>query len=129
MDEIRSNPSRYLMLFRPSMMDSDFGGILPIHSRCVYSRWSGYLEQKEWQTTKAKLQEVTGDLIEVHTSGHIYHDDIIKFVGQINAKTVIPIHTFEPEQFLHHFKNAVLLEDGETWKSDPTSIDDVTSPV
>ena len=119
MDEIRSNPSRYLMLFRPSMMDSDFGGILPIHSRCVYSRWSGYLEQKEWQTTKAKLQEVTGDLIEVHTSGHIYHDDIIKFVGQINAKTVIPIHTFEPERFLHHFKNAVLLQDGETWESDP----------
>ena len=119
MDEIRSNPSRYVMLFRPSMMDSDFGGRLPELSRCLYSRWSGYLEQREWQTTKMKLQEVSGDLIEAHTSGHIYHDDIIEFVKQINAKTVIPIHTFEPERFLQHFQNAVLLQDGETWESDP----------
>ena len=115
MDEIRSNPSRYVMLFRPSMMDSDFGGRLPELSRCLYSRWSGYLDQMEWQTTKMKLQEVSGDLIEVHTSGHIYHDDIIEFVGQINAKSVIPIHTFEPERFLRHFQNAMLLQDGETW--------------
>ena len=98
------------------MLDSDFGGKLPETSRCLYSRWSGYLEQQEWQQTKAKLDEVRGDLIEVHTSGHIYADDIIEFVGQIKAKTVIPIHTFEPERFLQHFQNAVLLQDGETWK-------------
>ena len=116
MDEIRSNPSRYVMLFRPSMMDSDFGGKLPELSRCLYSRWSGYLEQKEWQKTKAKFDEVKGDLIEVHTSGHIYADDIIEFVGQIHAKTVIPIHTFEPERFLQHFDNARQLQDGETWE-------------
>jgi ribonuclease J len=115
MDEIRSDPSRYVMLFRPSMIDSDFGGRLPNLSTCLYSRWSGYLEQTEWQATKMNLQEVSGDLIEVHTSGHIYHDDIIEFVGQINAKSVIPIHTFEPERFLQHFQNAMLLQDGETW--------------
>ena len=114
-DEIRQNPSRYAMVFRPSMISSDFGGSLPSQSKCLYSRWSGYLEQNEWQTTKVKLEEVSGDLIEVHTSGHIYHDDIIEFVGQINAKSVIPIHTFEPERFLQHFQNAMLLQDGETW--------------
>ncbi|MCX7397427.1 MAG: hypothetical protein NT138_07065 [Planctomycetales bacterium] len=114
MDEIRSNPSRFVMLFRPSMMDSDFGGRLPELSRCLYSRWSGYLEQTEWQTTKMKLQEVSGDLIEAHTSGHIYHDDIIEFVKQINAKTVIPIHTFEPEKFAGVMSGVRLLADGET---------------
>ena len=113
MDEIRSNPSRYVMLFRPSMMDSDFGGKLPELSRCLYSRWSGYLEQQEWQTTKAKLDEVRGDLIEVHTSGHIYADDIIEFVGQIQAKAVIPIHTFEPERFVSFCPNVKLPKDGE----------------
>jgi len=110
-----SNPSRYVMLFRPSMLDSDFGGSLPSQSRCLYSRWSGYLDQNEWQTTKTKLAEVKGDLIEAHTSGHIFHDDIIDFVGQINPKTVIPIHTFEAERFLNHFSNALQLQDGKTW--------------
>ncbi len=94
MDEIRSNPSKYVMMFRPNMADSDFGGTLPNAARCLYSRWTGYLEQPEWKTTKAKLEELGGDLIEVHTSGHIYADDIIDFVGQVNSKAVIPIHTF-----------------------------------
>ena len=42
MEEIRSNPSRYVMLFRPSMLESDFGGILPDGSRCLYSRRTVY---------------------------------------------------------------------------------------
>lgn len=115
MDQIRSNPSRYVMLFRPSMLDSDFGGSLPSTSRCLYSRWSGYLEQEEWQTTKSKLAEAAGDLIEVHTSGHIFHDDIIDFVGQLNAKCVIPIHTFDPELFNGIAANVRILNDGETF--------------
>lgn len=114
MEELRSNPSRYVMLFRPSMLDSDFGGTLPNRARCLYSRWTGYLEQPEWQTTNAKLEEVGGDLIEVHTSGHIYADDIIDFVGRINAKTVIPIHTFEAKKFSGFTPNVTFLKDGES---------------
>lgn len=114
MDEIRSNPSRYVMLFRPSMLDSDFGGTLPVLGRCLYSRWSGYLEQPEWKSTQAKLDEVRGDLIEVHTSGHIFHDDIVEVVGQINAQSVIPIHTFEPEKLADFSSKVRLLADGET---------------
>lgn len=114
MEELRANPSRYVMLFRPSMLDSDFAGNLPAGSRCLYSRWSGYLEQPEWQMTKAKLVESGGDLIEVHTSGHIYADDIVTLTNQINAKTVIPIHTFGREQFQQRISRVHLLTDGET---------------
>lgn len=115
MEEIRSDPSKYVMIFRPNMTDSDFGGIIPNRARCLYSRWTGYLEQAEWKTTKATLDKVGGDLFEVHTSGHIYADDIIDFVGRINAKTVIPIHTFEAERFQKQIHNCVPLMDGETW--------------
>ena len=115
MEEIRSDPSKYVMIFRPNMADSDFGGTLPNAARCLYSRWTGYLEQPEWKTTKAKLEELSGDLIEVHTSGHIYADDIIDFVGQINAKAVIPIHTFEAERFANVIPNVKLLNDGESF--------------
>ncbi len=114
-EEIRSDPSKYVMLFRPSMLDSDFNGKLPDGSRCLYSRWSGYLEQKEWQNTKAKLDQVNGDLIEVHTSGHIYADDIKTLVKAIKAKTVIPIHTFEAERFANVIPNVKLLNDGESF--------------
>jgi len=113
-NEIRSNPSKFVMIFRPNMVDSDFEGTLPNQARCLYSRWTGYLEQEEWQTTRAKLEEVNGDLIEVHTSGHIYANDIIDFVRQINPKTVTPIHTFDAERFQEHFNNVKLLRDGET---------------
>ena len=102
------------MLFRPSMLESDFGGILPDGSRCLYSRWTGYLQQPEWQMTKAKLEEANGDLIEAHTSGHIFAQDIVTLVNEIAPKQIVPIHTFEPLNFQNHFSNVRNLNDGET---------------
>lgn len=113
-EEIRSNPSRYVMLFRPSMLESDFGGTLPPGTRCLYSRWTGYLDRPDWQPVKDALAKVDGDLIEVHTSGHIFHGDIIDLVGQLRAKLVVPIHTFEPAKFQTFFATVKLLADGET---------------
>ena len=54
-----------------------------------------------------------GRLITVHTSGHILADDIAKFVQSITPTTVIPVHTFEPQQFSEHFANVRVLNDGE----------------
>ena len=113
--EIQSNPSRYVMLFRPSMLGSDFEGILPPGTRCLYSRWSGYLDRSDWQITKEALANVNGDLIEAHTSGHIFYDDIVDFVGQIKAKMVVPIHTFQPERFGEFNSNVRVLADGEAF--------------
>ncbi len=113
MEEIRSNPSRYVMLFRPSMLDSDFGGKLPERSRCLYSRWEGYLERPDSQAVIQALENIGGDLIKVHTSGHIYGHDITDLIQQINAKLVIPIHTFEPERFHTIASNVRVLKDGD----------------
>lgn len=114
MEEIRSNPFRYVMLFRPSMLDSDFGGSLPERTRCVYSRWEGYLERPDSQQVTQALENVGGDLTKVHTSGHIYAGDIADLIQQIDAKQVIPIHTFEPERFQTIVGNVRVLKDGET---------------
>jgi ribonuclease J len=97
------------------MLESDFGGRLPDASRCLYSRWTGYLEKSEWQVTRSKLQDVRGGLIEVHTSGHIYADDIEGFVQQTQPGMVIPVHTFEPERFKAIHERVKILADGETW--------------
>ena len=102
------------MQFRPGMLESDFGGSLPDGSRCLYSRWTGYLKRPDWQSVEAALSKAQGDLIEAHTSGHIFYEDIIDLVGQIKAETVIPIHTFEPEKFMEFSPNARVLVDGES---------------
>ena len=113
LDEIRQNPAKYVMIFRPSMLDIDFGNELPAKTSCLYSRWEGYLTQPEWTPVKELLAAGGGDLQEVHTSGHIYADDIVEFVRQIDVKRVIPVHTFEPERFLPLHANVRALRDGE----------------
>ena len=47
-----------------------------------------------------------------HVSGHAYVADIISFVNSVNARTVVPIHTFEPKMYREHFPNVTLLRDG-----------------
>jgi ribonuclease J len=115
MGEIQATPSRYIMVFRPSMLEADFDGTLPTGATCLYSRWTGYLEKPDWKQAKEKIDEADGMLAEVHTSGHILSSDIARFVEAISPKTVVPVHTFEPETFQQHFENVKLLIDGETW--------------
>jgi ribonuclease J len=115
LDEIRNEPNRYLMVFRPSMIDLDFQGRLLDKSRCIYSYWAGYLKNEDWLQLQEKLKEATGDFIQAHTSGHIFAGDIIQLVRAINPKRIIPIHTFEPQEFQRHFTNVRLLSDGEPY--------------
>ena len=116
LEEILRNPAQYLMVFRTSMLESDFGGVLPDQTACLFSRWTGYLEKPDWQRMKTAIDEARGTLAEVHTSGHMHSDDIVDFVRSISPKTLIPVHTFEPEKFQEVVENVQLLQDGELWK-------------
>ena len=115
MEEIQATPSHYIMVFRPSMLEPDFGGVFSSGTLCLYSRWTGYLEKPDWKQTKEKIDEAEGMLAEVHTSGHILSSDIARFVEAISPKTVVPVHTFEPELFRQHVENVRVLKDGECW--------------
>ena len=114
LDEIQTDPAKHIMIFRASMLDSDFGGELPPGSRCLFSRWEGYLDQPDWQTTKQRIEAAGGDLIHIHTSGHAYVEDLQKLVTEIGPKKIIPIHTFEPEALREGFKNVAVIHDGES---------------
>ena len=98
------------------MLESDFSGELPDDTTCLYSRWSGYLESDDWSATKAALNSSNGRLLEVHTSGHMLSTDIPKFVKAVAAKSVVPIHTFEPAEFSKHFDNVLNVNDGQTFE-------------
>jgi len=102
------------MLFRPSMLRLDFGGVFPASVKCLYSYWHGYLVRKEWSDFKAQLAAAGGEFIECHTSGHIFAEDIVKFVSEVNPKWVVPIHTTSPALFGQHFSNVLFPRDGES---------------
>jgi ribonuclease J len=110
--EILACPERHVLLFRPSMVEHDFGGTVAPNARCLYSYWNGYLRKPEWATLQEQLAAAGGQFVETHTSGHIFADDIIAFVRGLNPGLVIPVHTFEPEHFSDHFPNALVLQDG-----------------
>jgi ribonuclease J len=116
LDEVLSHPSRHLMVFRPSMTKLDFEGKIPTQSRCIYSYWAGYLKNPDWVELQQQLKEAGGDFCPAHASGHIYVRDLIEFVGAVNAKMVIPIHTFEPDEFRNHFGNVRVLQDGQQYE-------------
>lgn len=113
MAEIMDSPEKYVMVFRPSML-GDFDGRIPSKTLCLYSTWHGYSQRPDWQEVKKSLNEVEGKVIHVHTSGHALSSDIVEFTRAINAKTIIPIHSFEPEAFKDHFDNVTISTDGET---------------
>ena len=116
LDDILGDPHRYLMVFRPSMLSRDFDGQLPHKARCLYSYWTGYLGRPELVDLREKLAAANGYLVEAHTSGHIFADDIVQFVRAINPRSVVPIHTFEPERFVDVFPRVRQLKDQELFK-------------
>lgn len=104
------------MVFRPSMTDLDFAAKLPARCRCLYGHWKGYLSKPDWVELQQQIAQVGGDFMPAHVSGHIYIDDLIKFVRCVNARTVIPIHSFEPQMFREHFANVQVLSDGKVFE-------------
>ena len=119
MEEILAKPERFVMIFRPNMVGFDFGGALPLHARCIYSYWSGYLKQPHWTEFHEKLALAQGDFIQAHTSGHIFADDIVTFVERIDPRKmtkVIPVHTFHPDEFPKLVDRVENLEDGQVYE-------------
>lgn len=111
--EILADPKKHLMVFRPSMVEFDFQGTLPSQCRCLYGYWRGYLVKQDWVELQNRIAQVQGDFVPAHVSGHAYINDIVTFVNSVNAKTVIPIHTFEPQMYRNYFLNVMLLSDGK----------------
>ncbi|PHQ34382.1 MBL fold metallo-hydrolase [Rhodopirellula bahusiensis] len=115
MIEILDEPEKYVMVFRASML-VDFDGSLPSQTHCLYSTWHGYSERPDWRDVKNALAESDGKFTHAHTSGHALSSDIVTFTKAMNAKTIIPIHSFEPETFKEHFENVTIATDGESIK-------------
>ncbi len=114
MDEIQSDPSKFVMIFRPNMVTVTSVELFPSTQVPLLSLVPA-TGTTRMEKTKAILEEGERDLVEVHTSGHIYADDIIDLVRDEREESDT-YHTFEAEQFRNHLHNVEQLQDGQTFE-------------
>jgi ribonuclease J len=104
------------MLFRPAMLrDLDRAGCLA-SAQAIWSQWVGYLKKASGETLLVALAERNIPLTQAHTSGHASIVDLKRLANAVAPKALVPIHTFEADQFPTHFDDVVLKQDGAWWE-------------
>lgn len=111
--ELVSAPHRWLMLFRPRMLDAVFNGALPNESLCLYSYWTGYLAKPELTALRERIEKAGSRFITLHASGHIYAADLQRLIREFSPRMLVPIHTASPTSFKDLWPKVRLTEDGE----------------
>jgi ribonuclease J len=115
-ENLSREASQSVMLFRPSMSkDLDATGCLNGAS-LVYSIWEGYLKMDQQKPFLDWLETNQISMKKIHTSGHASISDLKDFSKALNSKKLIPIHSFETDQFPDFFTNVELKEDGKWWE-------------
>lgn len=116
-EKIMKTPQNYLIFCQynrklKSLIDKALEKNVSV--KIIYSQWSGYLEINEY--TKELTSFIKNHNIEIihkHISGHASVTELKRFAEIIKPKTIIPIHTKNPELFKNYFDNVKVLDDGE----------------
>lgn len=113
-EEIAESSNKIVMFVRANSLVKKITDNLPNidGTKLIWSMWSGYLTD---DSIMKKFANSNGLSIEhVHTSGHATVEDLKRFVDALNPKTVIPMHTMNPDKLATNFDNALVITDGET---------------
>lgn len=104
-EEISERRKDIVFLIRPSMR-TDLERIDGMENgNFIYSMWSGYLKTPN---TKSFVDHLTGKgfaFHQIHTSGHADIETLQEMVAAINPKNLVPIHTFEGDDYKNIFRN------------------------
>lgn len=98
-DEVCSDPSRYVMIYRGSILE-DFKEGFPGNTLCLFSRWAGYRQSSSWETSQTRIEATGGTVRLLHSTGHIRSHDIDRLVAAWTPQQIMPVHTFEPHALL-----------------------------
>ena len=113
-DEISEKPSDYVVIVRPSMKN-DLEKISVDNGNLIYSMWEGYKEQPSTKKFLDWLKSKNFSILDIHTSGHAGIDTLREFADSINPKTIVPIHTFNKQDYKTIFSQPITeLNDNET---------------
>jgi ribonuclease J len=115
-ENLKKAAGKSVMIFRPSMKKELEESDCLENATVIYSMWPGYLRQNQYDSFLQWVKEKAIPFHHCHTSGHAPLSDLKRFAAAIRPRMLVPIHTFEPEQFKEHFKNVQLKADGEWWE-------------
>lgn len=114
-EALGANPEKYTLLFRPvHMRDLEFGQCIE-GATYIYSLWEGYWDQGVYENIENWLTRHGIEKVSIHTSGHAGPSDLQNFVAAMAPRTVVPIHSFNPQYYPGLFPNVEIHEDGEWW--------------
>ena len=115
-EEIMAKPEKVMMIIRGSMINSLRKLRCLEKALLIYSMWEGYLKEKSMEKILEFIDTYKIQRHNIHTSGHASVDTLKYVVESIKPETLVPIHTFHPEQYkiLAH-NNIVQLSDGEPY--------------
>jgi ribonuclease J len=105
-----------VMLFRPSMARELSKDEVLGKASLIYSLWSGYLKDDRYKWFHTWLKKNDIKLTHCHTSGHAPVVDLKRLAKALSPRKIVPIHSFEPEQYENLFDRVVMKEDGEKWR-------------
>ncbi len=114
-EAVHEHPQHYTLLFRPLYQGDLTRGECLADASYIYSQWEGYWDRGEYDDVKIWLEKHKINKLSIHTSGHASPVDLKRFVEAISPKTVVPIHTFQPEKYPELFPNVEYHADGEEW--------------
>lgn len=108
-EEIEERFDKIVMIVRPSML-SDLERLQKLNNGVlIYSMWSGYKTEK---STNDFIEALTNKGMTekgLHTSGHADQDGLKRMVDVLKPKNLVPIHTFEGDEYENVFRNVKVL--------------------
>ena len=115
-EHLAEDAPRSVMLFRAGMRgDLERAGCLSGAS-LIYSLWEGYLAEERARPWQDWLERHDIPMTIIHTSGHASPGDLRRFAKSMNARRLVPIHSFHADQYPKLFDNVEQKEDGEWWE-------------
>jgi len=113
-EKLSEQKDKIVMIVRPSMKN-DLKKIKGIErGNFIYSLWKGYMEKPYTREFWDFLEERGFKLYNLHTSGHADIGTLKKIVDAIKPKHIVPIHTFNKNEYKEIFTLPVKeLKDGE----------------
>ena len=115
-EQLKDLASSSVLLFRPSMVrDIEAAGCLD-GSGLIYSLWPGYLEEERLGWFKKWLRQKGIRMEHCHTSGHASITDLKRLAEALRPEMLVPVHTFNPEEYSEHFAHVIQHDDGAWWE-------------
>lgn len=115
-EKLNEHPEQYTLLFRPLFQSDLTRGECLVGASYIYSQWEGYWERGEYDGVDEWLEQHGINKQSIHTSGHASPGDLKKLVQALMPGKVVPIHTFQPEQYEKLYPNVEVHGDGEWWQ-------------